>query len=65
MALHYGHGLPLAVITRQLMLSNPSGAKAFTVNARRKLKAVFSGAEAKPGVTHSKTRPIHVDRAAS
>jgi RNA polymerase sigma-70 factor (ECF subfamily) len=43
MALHYGHGLPLAVITRQLMLANPSGAKAYIVNARRKLNAVLAG----------------------
>jgi RNA polymerase sigma-70 factor (ECF subfamily) len=43
MALHYGHGLPLGVITRQLMLANPSGAKAYIVNARRKLNAVLQG----------------------
>ncbi len=47
MALHYGHGLPLAVITRQLMLANPSGAKAYIVNARRKLNAVLQGRPAK------------------
>jgi len=43
LALHYGHDLPLPVITRQLMLSNPSGAKAYIVNAKRKLSAVLSG----------------------
>ncbi len=43
MALHYGHGLPLALITRELTLSNPSGAKAYIVNARRKLSAVLQG----------------------
>ena len=43
MALHYGHGLPLALITRQLALSNPSGAKAYIVNARRKLSVVLQG----------------------
>jgi len=43
MALHYGHGLPLALITRELMLANPSGAKAYIVNARRKLGAVLKG----------------------
>lgn len=43
MALHYGHGLPLALITRELMLANPSGAKACIVNARRKLSAVLQG----------------------
>jgi len=36
--LHYGYDLTLAVITRQLDLSNRSGAKAFIVSARRKLK---------------------------
>jgi RNA polymerase sigma-70 factor (ECF subfamily) len=50
MALHYGHGLPLAVITRQMMLSNPSGAKAYIVNARRKLKAVLRTSESGRGV---------------
>ncbi len=35
--LHYGYELPLAVITKQLSLSNPSGAKAYVVNARRKM----------------------------
>jgi RNA polymerase sigma-70 factor (ECF subfamily) len=42
MALHYGHEVPLATITRQLSLSNPSGAKAYIVNARRKLQAVLN-----------------------
>ena len=49
MALHYGHGLPLAIITRQMMLSNPSGAKAYVVNARRKLKAVLRKSESTTG----------------
>jgi len=47
MALHYGHGLPFAIITRQMRLSNPSGAKAYIVNARRKLKAVLRSSESK------------------
>jgi RNA polymerase sigma-70 factor, ECF subfamily len=51
MALHYGHGLPLATITRALMLGNPSGAKAYIVNARRKLNAVLQGPR-----PHAKTR---------
>jgi len=55
MALHYGHGLPLALITRELMLANPSGAKAYIVNARRKLSAVLRG-RAKHSVTNSITR---------
>jgi RNA polymerase sigma-70 factor (ECF subfamily) len=41
MALHYGHDVPLATITRQLALDNPSGAKAYIVNARRKLQSVI------------------------
>jgi RNA polymerase sigma-70 factor, ECF subfamily len=41
MTLHYGHEVPLAAITRQLCLNNPSGAKAYVVNARRKLQAVL------------------------
>jgi RNA polymerase sigma-70 factor (ECF subfamily) len=40
MTLHYAHDVPLAVITRQLSLTNPSGAKAYIVNARRKLNRV-------------------------
>jgi hypothetical protein len=40
MALHYGHDVPLADITRQLALTNPSGAKAYIVNARRKLNGI-------------------------
>ncbi len=41
MALHYGYELPLAMITQQLALTNPSGAKAYVVNARRKLNLVM------------------------
>jgi RNA polymerase sigma-70 factor (ECF subfamily) len=37
MTLHYAHEIPLAAITRELGLQNPSGAKAYIVNARRKL----------------------------
>ena len=37
MTLHYGHEVGLAAITEQLALSNPSGAKAYIVSARRKL----------------------------
>jgi RNA polymerase sigma-70 factor (ECF subfamily) len=47
MALHYGHELPFAIISRQMRLSNPSGAKAYVVNARRKLKAVLRNSESK------------------
>lgn len=43
MTLHYGHEVPLALITRDLQLTNPSGAKAYIVNARRKLSAALDG----------------------
>ena len=36
--LHYGDEVPLDAITRLLGLQNRSGAKAFIVSARRKLK---------------------------
>lgn len=49
MALHYGHEVTLETITRELMLSNPSGAKAHIVNARRKLKRMIDAtASARP-----------------
>ncbi len=38
MTLHYFHELPLDAITRMLRLTNASGAKAYIVSARRKLK---------------------------
>jgi RNA polymerase sigma-70 factor (ECF subfamily) len=38
MALHYAHGLRLDAITAALGLTNQSGAKAYIVSARRKLK---------------------------
>lgn len=41
MTLHYGHEMPLADITERLALTNPSGAKAYIVNARRKLSGVI------------------------
>jgi RNA polymerase sigma-70 factor, ECF subfamily len=39
--MHYGQEVPLAAITRQLSLSNPSGAKAYIVSARRKLSGAI------------------------
>ena len=41
MTLHYAHEVPLAAITRDLDLRNPSGAKAHIVNARRKLMGLL------------------------
>jgi RNA polymerase sigma factor (sigma-70 family) len=39
--LHYVHEFTLSAITRHLMLSNRSGAKAYIVSARRKFSALF------------------------
>ena len=39
MTLHYAEDLPLDSIARLLKLDNPSGAKAYIVSAKRKLKA--------------------------
>jgi RNA polymerase sigma factor (sigma-70 family) len=38
MILHYVHEMTLPAITSHLLLSNPSGAKAYIVSARRKLR---------------------------
>jgi RNA polymerase sigma-70 factor (ECF subfamily) len=38
LTLHYGYEVPLGTITNQMALENPSGAKAYIVNGRRKLK---------------------------
>jgi RNA polymerase sigma-70 factor (ECF subfamily) len=42
MTLHYVHELPLDAVTRILELTNPSGAKAYVVSARRKLARAFN-----------------------
>ena len=42
MTLHYGEEMTLDTITRLLSLTNPSGAKAYIVSARRKLKTAVS-----------------------
>jgi len=42
MTLHYGEEMTLDAITRLLSLTNASGAKAYIVSARRKLKAAVS-----------------------
>jgi len=39
MTLHYGDDMPLAAVTAALGLTNPSGAKAYIVSAKRKLNA--------------------------
>lgn len=41
MTLHYGHDVRLDAITASLGLTNASGAKAYIVSARRKLKAAM------------------------
>ena len=38
MALHYGYEVPLGTITERMALRNASGAKAYIVNGRRKIK---------------------------
>ncbi len=65
MALHYGHGLSLAVITRQMMLLNPSGAKAYIVSARRKLKAVLRTPESAVGSESHRNRRANIACAAA
>jgi len=62
MALHFGHGLPLAVISRQLRLSNPSGAKAYIVSARRKLNTVLRGGGPKPQGNAGFAHPAKLSR---
>ena len=41
MMLHYGEEVPLAGVTQKLGLTNPSGAKAVIVSARRKIDAAL------------------------
>lgn len=55
--LHYGYDLTLAAITRHLVLSNRSGAKAFIVSARRKLKLYFHNRGITPGALNTKNPP--------
>ena len=57
MTLHYVHELPLDAVSRMLGLTNPSGAKAHIVSARRKLKQSLarrqSRAQVVRGVGHA------------
>jgi RNA polymerase sigma factor (sigma-70 family) len=41
LALHYGYEVPLGTITNRMALVNPSGAKAYVVNGRRKLRSAL------------------------
>jgi RNA polymerase sigma factor (sigma-70 family) len=41
LALHYGYEIPLGAITNRMSLVNPSGAKAYVVNGRRKLRSAL------------------------
>ena len=41
LALHYGYEVPLGAITNRMSLANPSGAKAYVVNGRRKLRSAL------------------------
>src|SRR5215472_17608842 len=40
-SLHYGEGVPLRAITKQMGLRNRSGAKAFLISAKRKLQSAL------------------------
>jgi RNA polymerase sigma factor (sigma-70 family) len=42
MALHYAYEVPLSVLTRRFAFANRSGAKAYIVNGRRKLKSAIA-----------------------
>jgi RNA polymerase sigma-70 factor (ECF subfamily) len=44
--MHYAYGISLASITAELRLANPSGAKAYIVNSRRKLRRALEGNDA-------------------
>jgi hypothetical protein len=65
LAFHDGHGLPLAIMTHQMRLLNPSGAKAHIVNARRKLKAVLRNSDSRTGTTSYRNRSANRTCAAS
>jgi RNA polymerase sigma-70 factor (ECF subfamily) len=62
-ALHYAHEVPLADLTRTFVLRNPSGAKAYIVNARRKLNAALRDPQCRTGADDS-TRARLAKRAA-
>ena len=47
MVLHFGHSMPLDSLTRLLELDNASGAKAYVVSAKRKLKRAIARHEAR------------------
>lgn len=49
MTLHFAEDLPLPVISRLLKMDNPSGAKAYIVSAKRKLKSAVEKWSAKQG----------------
>ena len=55
MTLHYVHELPLDSVSHMLKLSNESGAKAYIVSARRKLKRAHE-------LWKSRNKPVKVGR---
>jgi RNA polymerase sigma factor (sigma-70 family) len=59
--LHYGYELTLDAITRQLLLSNRSGAKAFIVSAKRKLKLYLCNRGITPSSLQSGPRKLAAD----
>jgi RNA polymerase sigma-70 factor (ECF subfamily) len=50
MMMHYGEEIPLNTVSRELGLTNKSGAKAYIVSAKRKLHAAMRSAPAKTSV---------------
>jgi RNA polymerase sigma factor (sigma-70 family) len=59
--LHYGYELTLDSITRKLLLSNRSGAKAFIVSAKRKLKLYLYNRGITPTNLQSGCRKLAAD----
>ncbi len=64
MTMHYGYEMSLAAITLKLGLSNPSGAKAYIVNARRKLKALIQRRSLTRELSQHPTRSMRQSAAA-
>ncbi len=56
LALHYAQEMPLDAITRLLGLTNPSGAKAYIVSARRKLIRAAESRKARSGNGNATTQ---------
>jgi RNA polymerase sigma-70 factor (ECF subfamily) len=64
MSMHYGREIPLSAITQELGLSNRSGAKAYIVNARRKLNRALGHKKLEGGVMSTLTARAESELAA-